>query len=85
MYMFALYSTHLVHFMYTKFVYELCVHTDKHFSGRCRRNPTLGNRVWATFTFFYARLEGLRAEVGFLAANQGFSSIEGTLFGFYDI
>jgi len=34
---------------------------------------------------FYARLEGPRAEVGFLAANQGFSSIEGTLFGFYDI
>jgi len=32
-----------------------------------------------------ARLEGPRAEVGFPAANQGFSSIEGALFGFYDI
>jgi len=29
--------------------------------------------------------EGPRAEVGFPTANQGFSSIEGTLFGFYDI
>ena len=39
-----------------------------------------------------ARLEGLklepegpRAEVGFPTAEQGFSSIQGTLFGFYGI
>ena len=29
--------------------------------------------------------EGLRAEVGFLTADQGFSSIQGTLFAFYGI
>jgi len=29
--------------------------------------------------------EGQRAEVGFPTADQGFSSIQGTLFGFYDI
>jgi len=32
-----------------------------------------------------ARSEGPRAEVGFLTADQGFSSIQGTLFGFYGI
>ena len=32
-----------------------------------------------------ARLEGPRAEVGFPTADQGFSSIQGTLFGFYAI
>jgi len=29
--------------------------------------------------------EGLRAEVGFPTANRGFSSIQGTLLGFYGI
>ena len=29
--------------------------------------------------------EGLRAEVGFPTADQGFSSIQGTLFAFYGI
>ena len=30
-----------------------------------------------------ARLDGQRAEVGFPTADHGFSSIQGTLFGFY--
>ena len=30
-------------------------------------------------------LKGLRAEVGFPTADQGLSSIQGTMFGFYDI
>ena len=32
-----------------------------------------------------ARLERTRAEVGFPTADQGLSSIQGTLFGSYDI
>jgi len=32
-----------------------------------------------------ARLEGPRAEMGFATADQGFSSIQSTLFGFYGI
>jgi len=84
MYMFALYCTHVVHFMYTN-LYMSCAYTLTNISA-VDVDGTLRSVIEYGLPLpFYARLEGLRAEVGFLAANQGFSSIEGTLFGFYDI
>ena len=40
----------------------------------------LSKRWWMPID---ARPEGQRAEVGFPTADQGFSGIQGTLFGFY--
>ena len=42
----------------------------------------LSKRWWI---FIGVKPEGQRAEVRFSTADQGFSSIQGTLFGFYGI
>jgi len=81
-------SSSLVYFRSSRVDVRLLPHpTERNLSSAVVK--LLGKRWWIPID---ARLEGPelepeepRAEVGFPTADQGFSSIQGTLFGFFGI